>query len=304
MEFLEEEQLVIRRYLLGDLDEERRQQVEERLFTSPAFKTQLQIAEDELVEDYLAGRLSASARDVFRRRFLLIREQKQRIELISALRAYADKQPPLSIPAAASGSRTRYYGGSRLPVFLAGSPSRSMLTAAVIIVILVGGAMGLLRYLSKTSMNPADLSRRQEIELEVRRLNPPSGQPFPPELATPAAHISSVTLNPNTVTRSGGELAKVEISDSVTIMQFRLKLPLDGYDSYRLTLYTSEGAELLGHDGLTPQSLNGIKDLIFNLPSSALPPGDYQFRLSGRRNANRFEEVADYNLRVAPRNSR
>jgi hypothetical protein len=69
-----------------------------------------------------------------------------------------------------------------------------------------------------------------------------------------------------------------------------------------VALFTSEGNELLSHDGLTAQILNGFKDMIFNLPSSALSPGDYQLRLSGRHNTNRFEEFADFDFRVARQN--
>jgi hypothetical protein len=304
MEFLEEEQNVIRRYLLGDLDEEQRQRLEERIFISPAFKTQVQIAEDELAEDYLAERLPASDRDAFRQRLLLTREQSQRIEVISALRDFAAQQPPLSISTVAKDTRDPRRRDAKLLSFLAGGSPKAILAVVTIVVIVTVAAFWLLRYSSITRPIPDELTRRHEIEREVSRLNPPGGQPLPPELTAPAAHISSVTLNPNIVRRSGGELAKIEIQNNITIAQFRLKLPLDGYDNYRLALYTSEGIELLSHDGLTPQTLNGFKDLIFNLPSSVLSPGDYQLRLSGRHNSDRFEEVADYNFRVAQRNSR
>jgi len=295
MEFLEEEQKVIRRYLLGALDEEQYQQFEERILTSPAFKTQVLIMEDELAEDYVAGTLSANDREAFRRRLLLTREQNRRLAFIRALSAYAAQQPPLPIAAAANDARARRPGGVKLPAFLVSRPFQTML--AVVVVLAAGGAFWLLRYSSK-SPNLDDLIRRQEIEREVSRLNPPGDQPLPPELMGPAAHISSVTLKPNPVSRSAGELAKVEVLNNVTIVQFRLKLPLDRYDSYLVALYTSKGLELLRHHGLTPQTMDGFKDLMFNMPSSALPPGDYQLKLSGHRYTNQFEEVADYYFRV------
>jgi len=302
MEFLEEEQKVIRRYLLGALDEEQCQQFEERILTSPAFKTQVLIVEDELTEDYVAGTLPASDRDAFRWRLLLTREQNQRLAVISALSAYVAQQTPVRIATLANEAHARRPAGVTPPAFLVSWRSRALLAAVIILA--AGFTFWLVSYLSKTRPNPDDLSRRQEIEREVSRLNPPSDQPLPPELKVPAAHISSVTLKPNLVSRSAGELAKVEVLNNVAVIQFRLKLPLDGYDSYRVALYTSKGLELLRHDGLTPQTLGGFKDLMFNMPSSALPLGDYQLRLSGRRGTNQFEEVADYYFRVAQHNSR
>lgn len=298
MELIEEEQKVIRRYLLGSLDEEQCQQIEERILTSPDFKTQALIVEDELAEDYEAGRLSASDGDAFRRRLLLTREQNRRLDFIRALSAYATKQPPIPI-AAANDARARRHGGVKRPTFLVSRPFQTAL--AVVVLLAAGYPIWLLRNSSKSS-NPNDLTHRQEIEREVSRLNPPGGQPLPPELTGPAAHISSVTLKPNRISRSGGELVKVEVLNNVTVVQFRLKLPQDGYDNYLVALYTSEEIELLSHSGLTPQTVDGLKGLMFNMPSSALPPGDYRLKLSGRRDTNQFEDVADYYFRVPQRN--
>lgn len=303
MEFTEEERNIIRRYLLGELDEEQCQQLEEHIFTSPAFKTQVEMVEDELAEDYLAGRLPANDWNAFRQRLLLTPGQNQRIEIISALRTFAAQHPPSSL-VRAEATRAHHSGGFNLLAFLVSSHPRSMLAAAAIIVIVVGSAGWLIRHISKTGQNPDDLIRRREIELEVSRLNPSGGQPLPPELTATASHILSVGLNPNILSRSGGELTKVEVLNRVTIVQFHLKLPLDDHDSYRVALYTSEGVELLRHDGMAAQTLNGFKDMIFNLPSSALPPGDYQLRLSGRYSTNRTEEVAEYGFRVALQNTR
>jgi hypothetical protein len=228
----------------------------------------------------------------------LTREQNRRLDFIRALSDYAAKQPPIHI-AAANDARARRHGGVKLPAFLVSWPFQAAL--AVVVLLAAGVAIWPLLYSSKSS-NPNDLARRQEIEREISRLNPPGGQPLPPELTGPAAHISSVTLEPNPVSRSGGELAKVEILNNVTVVQFRLKLPLDGYDSYLVALYTSEEIELLRHSGLTPQTVGDSKDLMFNMPSSALPPGDYRLKLSGRRDTNQFEDVADYYFRVPQRN--
>src|SRR5262245_27497594 len=117
MELLAEEQRMIRHYLLGDLDEEEYQQLEERLLTSPAFKTQVLMIEDELAEDYASGRLSASEQAAFRQRLLLTREQSQRFELLSALSAYAAQQPPVPIAVVARDVRPPHPEGLKLLAF-------------------------------------------------------------------------------------------------------------------------------------------------------------------------------------------
>jgi hypothetical protein len=298
MDFPEKEQKVIRRYLLGKLDERQCEQLEERVLISPAFKMQVMIAEDELAEDYVSGRLSSKDQEAFRRRFLLTREQNQRIEIIRTLGAYAVQQPPVHITVAANNIRAQPSEGIKLPSFLLSRPALILL--GVILVLAVGGAFWLVRRSSSPRTDPDDLTRRREIEREVSRLNPTGNQPLPPELT---AHISSVILTPNLL-RGAGETPKVETSSKVSVVQFHLKLPLDGYESYRVALYTSKGIELLHHDGLTSQSPDNSKDLIFNMPSSALHSDDYRLNLSGYRNMNPLEEVADYYFRVVRNNAR
>jgi hypothetical protein len=296
MEFPEEEQKVIRRYLLGNLDDRRRQQLEERVLTSPDFKLQVMIAEDELAEDYVSGRLSSKDQKAFRRRLLLTREQNQRVEVIRALGAYAAPQPSVHVTVAANNIRARLAKGVKLPSFLLSRPALILLGVTVILA--VGVAFWLVRRSSSPPTNPDDLTRGREIEREVSRLN---SKPLPPELM---AHISSVILTPNLLRDAAGEMPKVETSSNVSVVQLHLKLPLDGYESYQVALYTSKGIELLHHEGLASQSSGNSKDLIFNMPSSALHSDDYRLNLSGRRNTNSFEEVADYYFRVVQNNAR
>jgi hypothetical protein len=82
MNELEQEQQVITEYLLGGLDEETKQQVEERVITDRKYKEEVLMVEDELVEDYLAGRLPETKRDRFRRHYLSGPSQRQKLRLL------------------------------------------------------------------------------------------------------------------------------------------------------------------------------------------------------------------------------
>ena len=78
----------IRQYLLGQLPTEESSQIEERLFTDGAFYEELLIAEDELVDDYLAGELSGSDRERCETHFLLTPERQQKIRFALAFKEY------------------------------------------------------------------------------------------------------------------------------------------------------------------------------------------------------------------------
>jgi anti-sigma-K factor RskA len=79
----------IRRYLLGTLSEESRRGVEERLMTEEAFLEELTLAEGELVDDYVAGRLSPDERAAFERHFLSTEERRAQLRFTRAVGRYA-----------------------------------------------------------------------------------------------------------------------------------------------------------------------------------------------------------------------
>jgi anti-sigma-K factor RskA len=79
----------IRRYLLGTLPEEARRGVEERLMTEEAFLEELTLAEGELIDDYVAGRLSPDERAAFERHFLSTDERREQLRFTRAVGRYA-----------------------------------------------------------------------------------------------------------------------------------------------------------------------------------------------------------------------
>ena len=79
----------IRRYLLGTLSEESRRGVEERLMTEEAFLEELTLAEGELIDDYVAGRLSPDERAAFERHFLSTEQRREQLRFTRAVGRYA-----------------------------------------------------------------------------------------------------------------------------------------------------------------------------------------------------------------------
>lgn len=86
------DQDVLRNYLLGRLnDQEKMRQVEQKLLLDDDFDEALQVAEDELIENYLDGDLGADEQARFIGHFLVSEERKQKLRLIENLRAYSAK---------------------------------------------------------------------------------------------------------------------------------------------------------------------------------------------------------------------
>jgi anti-sigma factor RsiW len=73
------------RYLLGALPDAGRDRLEARYFADPAAHDELVAAEQELIEDYLAGRMAGGLRRRFARRYLSSAPQRRRVRLMAVL---------------------------------------------------------------------------------------------------------------------------------------------------------------------------------------------------------------------------
>jgi hypothetical protein len=80
---------IIRLYLLGQLtDEEKRQEIEQRLLSDQEFFEELEVAEEELIDDYLAGQLTEDERGRFEQYFHANPERRQKLRFARSLNRY------------------------------------------------------------------------------------------------------------------------------------------------------------------------------------------------------------------------
>lgn len=83
----------IRKYLLGDIKaEDERRKIEERLMLNEDYFEEILIEEEELIQDYVDGQLSAKERQSFERHFFICEERQQKIRLAQVLRRYINEQ--------------------------------------------------------------------------------------------------------------------------------------------------------------------------------------------------------------------
>lgn len=81
----------LRQYLLGDLTEEARRRVEQRLMTEPDFLEELLAGEEELVDEYVGDELSGDERLKFEQHFLCTTERRQQLSFARALSRYVSE---------------------------------------------------------------------------------------------------------------------------------------------------------------------------------------------------------------------
>src|SRR5687768_13241308 len=93
MKDIEREQELIRQYLLGVLDEQQQEQLEQRVITSSDYKQEVLITEEELLEDFVNGTLSPHERELFLKRYSSSPTHVRKVAIAKALAAYAGDHP-------------------------------------------------------------------------------------------------------------------------------------------------------------------------------------------------------------------
>lgn len=83
----------IRKYLLGQLNDEEQQKIEDRLMTENDLFEELEISKDEIIEEYCAGHLTVKERDWLEQHFLASPEGKLRRRFALALNRDKPKSP-------------------------------------------------------------------------------------------------------------------------------------------------------------------------------------------------------------------
>ena len=85
------EQEKIRKYILGEIGDEDRSAIEERIMTDEDYFHNLAMVEESLVQDYVDGNLVPADRANFEKSFLLPAENRQKVKFARALRKYVNE---------------------------------------------------------------------------------------------------------------------------------------------------------------------------------------------------------------------
>jgi hypothetical protein len=259
------EEGVIRQYLLGLLPPDRLPQLEERLLSDSVLYEELLMAEDKLIDQYLTNELSEAERKSFETRFLLRPERQQKIRFALTLKKYVATVERSKLAAAKTSEDPRptpvkFFSFLRNPIL-------AFSLVAAVLLLVFGSSWVFVR------------SRRplEQPQLESR-------------------NVVAVVLTPGLI-REGGEIKRISIPPGTETVQLRLQLSAVNYQSYRVVLLRSEGAEVWSRENLKPDKA-GEKFLRVDLPAKTLRRDDYQIKVSGWLGDGNYEDMSRYPFRV------
>lgn len=326
MSFTHNDELLIRRYLLGEVTDRERERVERQLMTDRQYLDHILRVEENLMDEYVRGELDLDEREPFETYFLSAPERRDKLEFAGSLNRYiaeARDWKPADVAAADSeGAEPR--DARFWPMRLASRPAMALLAVATLMLaayttmLLIQNARlkkqtldqqpnlsqveeGLRRQLDEQTRRNEELARQLEqlrneasrVEQELSNLK----QEKSPHREPPAPRVASLIIAPGSV-RDKGQINRVNLTTHAQQLRLELKLQGEDYQSYRAEVRTVEGKSIWKEFNLRARQRAGGKSVVATLPAGRLPEGDYLVTLSGASAGGGYEEVATYYFTV------
>lgn len=316
-----ESDISMKKYLLGELGEPEQQELEQRLITSNEYFEELLVAEDELVDEYLHGKLSPREQDKFNSHFLCTPERREKLRFSRSLQRYVSTHAER--PQKAWAWPVGFFSFLRASYAIRGW---SMATALAMMAL--GGSWLTVRnqFLQhgleearQGRVTPAvgqqelhrQLAESQErnhqfaSQLAQREKQSAALEQELAELKTPASrqHLSSVValaLMPSGVrdAQANQRMQKLTIPVGANWVELRIDLGRGDYQRYQTVLQKVEGEEVSTQITPKMKTRDDTDLVVLAVPAKLLTPGDYVLSLSGMDANGSFEAVSKHPFRV------
>jgi hypothetical protein len=324
----------IRRYLLGQLNEDEQTRIEELYFEDGETFALLQAIEGELIDHYLRLQLSEKDRQDFENCFLQSAERHKRLEFALALKLYAEKaaatgfltEPlaaehvPLevgkvdkSIPLAKPSPKKSFLDFLRFrPIYLLPVAASLILTFGFIFLLIESARLrNQLAEAQQTNYETQQQSQALKDELNKERAraaelakeleathsqqNPEPGNGTVTQ--NPLSQIVAITLSAGAV-RGGGGIDKATVSASTETLQLRMEYPAGDFNKVNASLKRVGSQAVVSNAELTTKAYGSKGRSVWSLAAKQLGEGDFIVTLSGVNAAGETAELASFAFRV------
>lgn len=312
MDLKDDDEQLIRSYLLGDLSEEEKLRVEERFFTDSDFYEQILAVENELKYDYAEGHLSGQERRSFEDRFLKSAESQRRAGMAGVLLKTVSEAAPSVVRPASRGWFSRLMSAIRLQ-----SPGAQYALVALALVMAATSAWLIYRTAHlRSELEQAEIARvrgeeqmerllaeerarseqlAEELEQERNKQGSPGKIEKP---AAPDGAIASVALKPG-IEREGGKVRKLQLAPEIEQVRIQLDVRAEGeYQNFRASLQTADGEEIWSRSRLKARITPSGRFVFLAIDATVLDAGDYVIILKGVTADHAIEDAGDYYLTI------
>jgi hypothetical protein len=250
----------MRAFLLGTLDGDHTTQFEERILTDPGVYEELLVVEEELIDQYVAGDLSAIEQQQFESHFLITAERQKNLRFGKLLQKYATSQLDAT---EASSIPVQSFSVPR-------TPSRRLTWVGIFAALL--GCAGII--FVRGLVNKREAAVQQSIP-----------------------RVVIVTLLPGSGATEGSNAQRVIVSPKGAEVKLELQLTNPTFRNYKSELFR-ENTSVKMSDELKIEA-NGEQQVVpFTVTGEMLSPGDYQVKLSGISDSGANKFIDNYSFRV------
>ena len=308
------------RYLLGKLSDSEAALLEERYFAEEGVFDEIETAEDDLVDAYVRGSLTAEDRKRFEEKLSRSARLAERVEFARLLsKAASPSKVVHEEPAKASWWQNLFVFswapnaalGSAVAVGLLlivlGTPAafvwlrlRDERRLAAERAVIEQQRQQLERRLSeqqaKTNQAETDLqnskAEEERLQQELEAAKEQLARTFPQTTA-----LASITLFA-TSSRGPGSRNVLTVPSTASTIQLKVVLDSDDYASYQATIKAPDDRVILDKAGLRPRPSGQARIIVWQFSSRLLSPGQYVVSVSGLTPSGTYEPVAEYPVRV------
>jgi len=275
----------LRSYVLGRLHGAALETFEDRLLTDDGHLDRIEMAEVEIVDEYVRGELPPEEQRLFEDRLATSELLRRKVSFAKALSRTSTRA---IAPFTADRGRGAY----------------GWLAAAAALIVTVGALSFLLlrRPSSNTVARQTDSAPAPRTPA-TPSATAPSVTPAPPTTGTTAAVatpvIATLTLW-GAMAREASALPTLEIpAGRHGTVEIRVAIePGDEYPAYRVTITDSDGTVAFSDGSMRPSSGSGGQTIAVTIPDDRLPAATYRLQLRGAR-AQAVADLAAYEFRVA-----
>ncbi|HYL98941.1 MAG TPA: hypothetical protein VEZ90_08295 [Blastocatellia bacterium] len=278
-----ERESLIESYLRGELGPDDVERVEESILTNDEFFEELEAAEDDLIDEYVAGTLSAQDRTRFEERYFSIPAMRDRVNFAAALARYRAQPSAQTVDdvdfrkaeprestlgeSTAGKAISLESGSGGFSRWRSIPPSTIKLISIAAAFVLVAAAVLLVKF----AFAPGSQAQRKVV----------------------------ASVEPGSL-RSGGQLARIEMPGDATVLELRLKLRDADYQKFQAVVVEADESVEVFTSGVLPVESAPDRIVVVDIPASALKPGDYQVELSGIVDG-KPTNADEYNFRLTRR---
>ena len=304
-------------YLLGELSEAEKTEVEDLYLADQDFFERLLAAEDDLIDEYVHQRLSKKETRLFEENFLTSPERRDRVKAARALLRFVEGNQVVKEKATLAARMLSYFKVGSTAMRLAVSAAMVVVLAVVAGMWIKMARMGS-ELAEVRSGQQSQLQREEVLKHELEEQKRTSGQldeelksersergrlqQEVAKLSEPRAEVVSEVLGFGVVERPRGGFPeesrkKIVVPKNAELVRLRLNLLKVEYSGY-VVILENEGAQEVWRAGVS--STKGAKGaaVVIRIPARLLKDGRYSLVLNGATEAKTLETISEYPILV------